>query len=100
MPAESAVELARASLVLAFPDASDEQLTRAAELVVRWGSEGVGERLDPAHAERLLMDLITVFGEVPVGRRAYSPRVNASPTRFWTRPDSAPILHPDEPDAD
>ncbi|UZJ30363.1 hypothetical protein [Streptomyces endophytica] len=42
MQAESAVEIVRASLALAFPTATEEGLTRAAELVLRWGSEGVG----------------------------------------------------------
>jgi len=102
MPTESAVELARASLALAFPQASDEELTRAAELVVRWGSEGVGEELDPAHAERMLLDLMTVVGEQPDMRRVYQPEVRPARTRFWTRPHNAPRLPgrgPDDPSA-
>ncbi|WSQ09913.1 hypothetical protein OG604_20285 [Streptomyces sp. NBC_01231] len=101
MPTESAVELARASLALAFPQASDEELTRAAELVVRWGSEGVGQRLDPSHAERMHLDLMAALGENPdeVERRYYS-EARPARTRFWTRPDRAPRLPVRDPDPD
>lgn len=93
MRAQSAVEIARASLVLAFPDATDEGLTKAAELIVRWGSEGVGARLDPQLAERMLLDLMAITDQDPerVPREDFEhPR--PAPTRLWTRTEETENL--------
>ncbi|AOP50753.1 hypothetical protein [Streptomyces lydicus] len=91
MQAESAVEIVRASLALAFPTATDEGLTRAAELVLRWGSEGVGVQLEPDLAERMLLDLIAVTGQDPGEfEEARAPRteltyVRPALSRAWSR---------------
>lgn len=93
MQAESAVEIARASLALAFPTATDEGLTRAAELVLRWGSEGVGVQLEPDLAERMLLDLMTIAGQEPGAfTRERAPRTDLTTvapagSRAWSRTD-------------
>ncbi|MBL1091409.1 MULTISPECIES: hypothetical protein [Streptomyces] len=91
MQAESAVEIVRASLALAFPTATEEGLTRAAELVLRWGSEGVGVQLEPDLAERMLHDLILVTGqdadEFDAAREPGGDltRVEPAQSRAWSR---------------
>ncbi len=103
MQAESAVEIVRASLALAFPTATDEGLTRAAELVLRWGSEGVGVQLEPDLAERMLLDLMAVAGQEPREfEAARAPRtdltyVEPAASRAWsrtaeTRDDGLPFI--------
>ncbi|MFI8438801.1 hypothetical protein ACIGJO_34750 [Streptomyces sp. NPDC079020] len=97
MRAESAIEIARASLALAFPDATQEGLTRAAELVVRWGSEGVGVSLAPDLAERMLQDLLAVTHQQPelfMGEREDEARADPAPYRVWTRPEEGEDLSP------
>ncbi|MGW1651225.1 hypothetical protein [Streptomyces atratus] len=92
MRAQSAVEIARASLALAFPAATDEGLTRAAELIVRWGSEGVGVQLEPALAERMLLDLMDITGQdlESFPRLEYGD-VRPSDTRVWHRSEGTRI---------
>ncbi|KUL38459.1 hypothetical protein ADL22_18225 [Streptomyces sp. NRRL F-4489] len=91
MQAESAAEIVRASLALAFPTATDEGLTRAAEVVLRWGSEGVGEQLEPDLAERMLYDLMEVAQQDPqefMAARAPRPdgtRVEPAASRAWSQ---------------
>ncbi|MGW1840473.1 hypothetical protein [Streptomyces sp. NPDC002067] len=108
MQAESAVEIVRASLALAFPTATDEGLTRAAELVLRWGSEGVGVQLEPDLAERMLLDLMAVAGQDPTEfAHARAPRteltfVPPATSRAWsrtneTRDDYPFVPRPPEP---
>ncbi|MFJ3900406.1 hypothetical protein [Streptomyces sp. NPDC090025] len=60
MRSEDAVEIVRASLALAFPTATDEGLTRAAETVIRWGSEDVADHLNEPLSTRMLLDLLSV----------------------------------------
>ncbi|GAA4842831.1 hypothetical protein [Kitasatospora terrestris] len=60
---EDAVEIVRATLALALPTASAEGLTRAAETVIRWGSEDVAQHLDRPLTDRLILDLLEVAGE-------------------------------------
>ncbi|MFF0433044.1 hypothetical protein ACFYU9_12565 [Streptomyces sp. NPDC004327] len=64
MRSEDAVEIVRASLALAFPTASAEGLTRAAESVLRWGSEDVAEHLNGPLTTRMLEDLLDI-ADVP-----------------------------------
>ncbi|MFE0374151.1 hypothetical protein ACFW1M_00925 [Streptomyces inhibens] len=91
MQAESAVEIVRASLALAFPTATDEGLTRAAECVLRWGSEGVGVQLEPDLAERMLSDLMRIARqngeefEVARAPRSELTTVRPAASRAWSR---------------
>ncbi len=62
MSSEDAIEIVRASLALAFPTASAEGISRAAETVIRWGSEGVAEHLNDSLTTRMLLDLAQVSG--------------------------------------
>lgn len=108
MRSEDAVEVVRASLALAFPGASTEGLTKAAELVVRWGSEGVAEHLDQALTRRMLQDLLEVTGARrfemadPEWERGDPP----ADYRTWSRPeqvhDDVPFRHrpPDRDDGE
>lgn len=94
MRAEDAVEIVRASLALAFPGASAEGLSRAAELVVRWGAEGVAEHLDQALTRRMLLDLLVVSG-APAPELADRQSPSRGPTawwRTWSRPEEGPEL--------
>ncbi|MEU2227001.1 hypothetical protein [Streptomyces sp. NPDC018347] len=90
MRSEDAVEVVRASLALAFPGASVEGLSKAAELVVQWGSEGVAGHLDQALTRRMLLDLMGVVG---MGLVPADPEweAGAQPARFrtWSRPEEA-----------
>ncbi|MGW1600663.1 hypothetical protein [Streptomyces eurythermus] len=70
MRSDDAVEIMRASLALAFPTASAEGLTRAAETLIRWGSEDVEDHLDQELIARMLLDLLGVAG---VGLRDFRP---------------------------
>lgn len=85
MRTRSAVEIARASLALAFPQATEEGLDRAAQLVVRWGSEGVGEKLDESLTELLIQDLQAITQSPEPIRRVDEGRARpASPElRVW-----------------
>ncbi|MFE0651641.1 hypothetical protein ACFVZH_23935 [Streptomyces sp. NPDC059534] len=92
MRSRSAVEIARASLALAYPQATEDGLDRAAQLIVRWSSEGVGERLDSELTELLLQDLQTIT-ESPVGIRAVDERRSpaaAPERRVWRRASEIP----------
>lgn len=60
MRSRSAVENARISLRLAFPDATHEGLDRAAQLIVRWAAEGVGSTLGPRLSALMYEDLYSV----------------------------------------
>ncbi|MEU3411276.1 MULTISPECIES: hypothetical protein [unclassified Streptomyces] len=62
MRSDDAVEIMRASLALAFPTASAEGLTRAAETLIRWGAEDVEDQLDQELIARMLLDLLDVAG--------------------------------------
>lgn len=106
MRSEDAVEIVRASLALAFPTASAEGLTRAAETVLRWGSEDVAEQLNGPLTTRMLMDLLQVAGVPP---EDFEPADEqwveraAEPARYriWSRADvMQPLLpfYPRPPD--
>ncbi|MEX0169158.1 hypothetical protein [Streptomyces sp. LMG1-1-1.1] len=103
MRTRSAVEIARASLALAYPQATEDGLDRAAQLMVRWSSEGVGERLDGELTELLLRDLQTITeSPTPVERVADEWRQEAAPParRVWRRTsDLPPDVPPDVPPA-
>ncbi|MFI6446207.1 hypothetical protein [Kitasatospora sp. NPDC050543] len=58
----SAVEIARSMLGMLYPDATEEGLSEAAQLVVRWGSEGLGNDLDAELSETLAEDLADIAG--------------------------------------
>lgn len=99
MQSGDAVEIVRASLALAFPGASAEGLSKASELVVRWGAEGVAEHLDQALTRRMLQDLLGVTG-APRVERADPEWERGSPPanyRTWSRPeqtaDDVPFRH-------
>lgn len=109
MRSEDAVEIVRASLALAFPTASTEGLTRAAETLIRWGSEDVEEHLDEPLIARMLIDLLEIAGVEP---RDFRPpegdwqggalRETAARYRTWSHSDGMtplPFLPrpPDEP---
>jgi hypothetical protein len=81
---EDAVEIVRASLALAFPTASAEGLARAAETVIRWGSEDVVEHLDDPLTTRMLFDLMQVAGVPRADLRSAEPDW-LSPDRLETR---------------
>ncbi|MGW4158508.1 hypothetical protein [Streptomyces sp. NPDC004788] len=96
MRSEDAVEIVRASLALAFPTASAEGLTRAAETVLRWGSEDVAEHLNGPLTSRMLLDLLEVADVPPADyepvdeewlERAPEPAAY----RIWSRTD---VLEP------
>ena len=108
---EDALEIVRASLALAFPTASAEGLARAAETIIRWGSEDVAEHLDDRLTARMLLDLMEVAGvprasissdapgwlspariEMAADYRTWSRTERMTPLRFFPRP-------PDEPTA-
>ncbi|MFF8999216.1 hypothetical protein [Streptomyces achromogenes] len=109
MRSDDAVEIMRASLALAFPTASAEGLTRAAETLIRWGSEDVEDHLDQELIARMLLDLLGVAG---VGLRDFRPAEGdwtsedllgtAARYRTWSHSDDMiplPFLPrpPDEP---
>lgn len=105
MRSEDAVEIVRASLALAFPGASVEGLSKAAELVVRWGSEGIAEHLDQPLTRRMLEDLLQVTGAPRIVRAdpQWERGGPAAGYRTWSRPeqieDSLPFRHrPGGPD--
>ncbi|MFF8259978.1 hypothetical protein [Streptomyces virginiae] len=105
MRSEDAVEIVRASLALAFPTASAEGLTRAAETVIRWGTEEVAEDLNAGLTTRMLLDLVQVAGIPPEDFRLAEPdRPFADPAayRTWSRTEGMPLLPllprpPDDP---
>ncbi|MFJ5828182.1 hypothetical protein [Streptomyces sp. NPDC093089] len=97
MRTRSAVEIARASLAPAYPQATEDGLDRAAQLMVRWSSEGVGERLDGELTELLFRDLQTVTeSPSPVARVVDEWRQEPAPAarRLWRRVSNVP---PDSP---
>ncbi|MFF4711421.1 hypothetical protein ACFY2V_08425 [Streptomyces eurythermus] len=109
MRSDDAVEIMRASLALAFPTASAEGLTRAAETLIRWGSEDVEDHLDQELIARMLLDLLRVAGVAPRDFRPVdedwdvdSLRDVAARYRTWSHSDGmAPLPFlprpPDEP---
>ncbi|MFH8366278.1 hypothetical protein [Streptomyces sp. NPDC018031] len=109
MRSEDAVEIVRASLALAFPTASAEGLARAAETVIRWGSEDVEEHLDQPLTARMLLDLAKIAGvaleELRPAERTWDPgmlRETAAPYRTWSHSEDMeplPFLPrpPDDP---
>lgn len=109
MGSEDAVEIVRASLALAFPTASTEGLTRAAETLIRWGSEDVEAHLDEPLIARMLLDLLELAGVDPANFRPAEPEWNlsdvrgvAAPYRTWSHSeDMSPLPFlprpPDEP---
>ncbi|WP_405447858.1 hypothetical protein OG399_21620 [Streptomyces achromogenes] len=109
MRSDDAVEIMRASLALAFPTASAEGLTRAAETLIRWGAEDVEDHLDQELIARMLLDLLRVAGVAPGDFRpvdeswdADALREAAARYRTWSHSDGMtplPFLPrpPDEP---
>ncbi|GGR62446.1 MULTISPECIES: hypothetical protein [Streptomyces] len=109
MRSDDAVEIMRASLALAFPTASAEGLTRAAETLIRWGSEDVEDHLDQELIARMLLDLLRVAGVAPRDFRPVDEdwdgdalRETAARYRTWSHSDGmAPLPFlprpPDEP---
>lgn len=109
MRSEDAVEIMRASLALAFPTASTEGLTRAAETLIRWGAEDVEEHLNQPLIARMLLDLLDLAGVAHTDFRPAEPdwqssdvRRGAAPYRTWSHSEGMlplPFLPrpPDEP---
>ncbi|GHG10601.1 hypothetical protein [Streptomyces zaomyceticus] len=106
MRSEDAVEIVRASLALAFPTATAEGLTRAAETVIRWGAEDVADHMNGPLTSQMLVDLLEVAGVPEEEFRPAEPEtyLPAEPAgyRTWTRTEGMtplPILPrpPDEP---
>lgn len=116
MRSEDAVEIVRASLALAFPTASAEGLTRAAETVIRWGAEDVAESLNGPLSTRMLLDVMDVAGVSPQGYptaepnllseaaremaanyRTWSPSEGMEPLNFLPRPPDEPTPPHDPP---
>ncbi|MEU4354531.1 hypothetical protein [Streptomyces virginiae] len=105
MRSEDAVEIVRASLALAFPTASAEGLTRAAETVIRWGTEEVAEELNAGLTTRMLLDLLQVAGIPPEDFRLAEPDhpfADPAAYRTWSRTEGMPLLPllprpPDDP---
>ncbi|UWE08593.1 hypothetical protein [Actinacidiphila bryophytorum] len=97
MRTRSAVEIARASLALAFPTATEEGLDRAAQLVVRWGSQGVGERLTAQLRELMLEDLEIITQSAQPLARVEEPRARrADPQeRVWRTTEATRRRPPD-----
>ncbi|MFJ5229173.1 hypothetical protein ACIQBJ_04645 [Kitasatospora sp. NPDC088391] len=73
MRSEDAVEIVRAALAPALPTASAEGLTRAAETVIRWGSEEMAQELTEPLSTRMVLDLLSVARESPRGLRLAEP---------------------------
>ena len=99
MRSEDAVDIVRASLALAFPTASFEGLTRAAETVIRWGSEDAADFLNEPLTTRMLLDLAHVAGvaeaDIPSAEEGWlsDARIQrASDYRTWSRSDGMPPL--------
>ncbi|WP_053706383.1 hypothetical protein [Streptomyces sp. WM6373] len=95
MRSEDAVEIVRASLALAFPTASAEGLNRAAETVIRWGTEGVADDLNAGLTTRMLLDLLQVAGISPEDFRLAEPdHPFAEPAEYrtWSRTEGMPLL--------
>ncbi|MFF5425853.1 MULTISPECIES: hypothetical protein [unclassified Streptomyces] len=105
MRSEDAVEIVRASLALAFPTASAEGLNRAAETVIRWGTEGVADDLNPELTSRMLLDLLEVADVPPEDFHPAEPdHPLAEPAayRTWSRTEGMTLLPllprpPDDP---
>lgn len=97
MRTRSAVEIARASLALAFPTATEEGLDRAAQLVVRWGSQGVGDQLTGPLRELLLEDLEIITQSTQPLARVEEPRTRrAAPhERVWRTTEATRRRPPD-----
>ncbi|MET8558601.1 hypothetical protein ABZV64_27120 [Streptomyces sp. NPDC004959] len=96
MRSEDVVGLIEATLALAFPTASTQGLTRAAEAVARWGAEDAAQYLDDPLALRMITDLLRVAG-VPEGDyRPAEPSGRAmeweSEYRVWSHTDEMPSL--------
>ncbi|MEV0530388.1 hypothetical protein [Kitasatospora sp. NPDC050463] len=98
MRSEDAVEIVRATLALAFPTASAEGLTRAAETVIRWGSEEAAQQLDEGLTTRMLLDLLGAAGVEPAdfrpAERGWLARryEEAAEYRTWSRSQGMPRL--------
>ncbi|WP_234010604.1 hypothetical protein [Streptomyces sp. SPB074] len=93
---EDVVGLIEATLALAFPTASTQGLTRAAEAVARWGAEDAAQYLDDPLTLRMITDLLQVAG-VPEGDyRPAEPAGRAmeweSEYRVWSHTDEMPDL--------
>lgn len=87
MRPRSAVEMARTMLGDVFVRADDQGLDEAARYLVRWGSEGVGDRLDEQSTLMLLFDLMGVVRDEPDGVVVLQPRGEPDPeTRTWRHP--------------
>ncbi|MEV4941256.1 hypothetical protein [Streptomyces zaomyceticus] len=106
MRSEDAVEIVRASLALAFPTASAEGLTRAAETVIRWGAEDVADHLNGPLVRQMLEDLLEVADVPPQEFRPAEPETyytsRRAGYRTWSRTEGMtrlPLLPrpPDEP---
>ncbi|MET9721998.1 hypothetical protein [Streptomyces zaomyceticus] len=106
MRSEDAVEIVRASLALAFPTATAEGLTRAAETVIRWGAEDVADHLNGPLVQQMLEDLLEVADVPPRDFRPAEPETyyTSPPARYrtWSRTEGMtrlPLLPrpPDEP---
>ncbi|MFK4104705.1 hypothetical protein ACI2L1_32455 [Streptomyces sp. NPDC019531] len=93
MRSEDAIEIVRTSLALAFPGASADGLTRAAEHVVRWGAEGAAEELTPELSQRMLEDLMQLsgfnFADFQPADLRRIEMVRPADYRTWSRPDQA-----------
>ena len=77
-------EMLRAILVDLFPDATEEGLERATRLLLRWGAEGVGERLTPEHAVALTFELRDITGSDLDVDRVVLPEISrTAPDTFW-----------------
>lgn len=101
MRSRSAIENARASLVLAFPHATEDGLDRAAQLVVRWAAEGIGATLDPSRSALLYEELWSVtesHGEPPTPLLSGDIWVAADESERTWRPVDPPRPDPWRPE--
>ncbi|WP_343244563.1 hypothetical protein [Streptomyces sp. SID11385] len=96
MRSEDVVGLIEATLALAFPTASTQGLTRAAEAVARWGAEDAAQYLDDPLALRMITDLLQVAGVPEDDYRPAEPDGRAmereSEYRVWSHTDEMPDL--------
>ncbi|MFJ5087393.1 hypothetical protein [Streptomyces sp. NPDC088674] len=93
---EDVVGLIEATLALAFPTASTQGLTRAAEAVARWGAEDAAQYLDDPLTLRMITDLLRVAGVPEQDYRPAEPAGTAmeweSEYRVWSHTDEMPDL--------
>lgn len=111
MRSQDALEIARATLALALPLATDESLTRMAEAVIRWGAEDVEPHLTEELVSRMFADLLALADTgadsytlaedawenrlaPPAEYRTWSRSEGMEPLAFASRPVEEPTRPP------